>query len=180
MPKVLLVLLAAGALVLSESTAWASTGQQVAVTGNVTGGCNTLSPATGALTFGLYDVFSTTDLTAGPITFRINCTKSDPNFTVAVSGGSNYSQATPSGDRSMTDSHGTYLSYQLYQTSGTSAPWAFNTSTGVGTPVNETANGISTASTFSLYGIVPHGQTSANGPGISSSFSDSVTVTVNF
>lgn len=180
MPKTLRVLLAAGALALSGGPAWAGTGQQVAVTGNVTGGCNTLSPAGGTLAFGLYDVFSNADLAAGPLTFSINCTKNDPNFTVAISGGNNYTHATPSGVRAMTDSKGTYLSYQLYQTSGAGAPWAFSTSTGAGTPVNESASGLSAASTFSLYGVIPHGQVSVSGPGVSASFSDAVTVTVNF
>lgn len=160
--------------------ALAGTGQAVSVTGNVTGGCNTLSPASGTLAFGSYDVFGTSDVTTGPLTFSINCTKSDPNFTVSVSGGSNYAHANPSGDRAMTDSKGTYLTYQLYQSSGTASPWAFSTSTGSGTAVNETANGLLTASTFSLYGVLPKGQTAAGGPGVSSSFADSVTVTVNF
>jgi spore coat protein U-like protein len=161
--------------------ALAGTGQQVSVTGNVTGGCNTLSPLSGTLAFGSYDVFGTSDVTAGPVTFSINCTKNDPNFTVSVSGGSNFTHANPSGDRAMTDSKGTFLTYQLYQSNGTGAlPWSFSTSTGAGTAVNETANGLLTASTFSLYGVLPKGQTSAGGPGVSASFTDSVTVTVNF
>lgn len=168
------------AAALCCASAHAGTGQQVSVTGDVSGGCNTLSPASGTLAFGGYDVFGTTDLTAGPLTFTIRCTKNDPNFTVAVSGGSNYTHASPSGDRAMIDSKSTYLSYQLYQSSGTSSPWAFNTSTGAGTAVSETANGLNTNSTFSLYGIVPQGQTSVNGPGVSAAFSDTITVTVNF
>jgi spore coat protein U-like protein len=178
--RVLAIILLLGASLLSYRAAVAQTGQQVAVTGDVTGGCNTLSPASGTLAFGSYDVFGGVDVTAGPLTFTIRCTKNDPNFNVAVSGGSNYSHASPSGDRAMVDSKTTYLTYQLYQSSGTSSPWAFSTSNGTGTAVAETANGINTNSTFSLYGIIPHGQTLAAGPGVSSSFSDSVTVTVNF
>lgn len=174
------LLLAAVAMALAHGAALAGTGQQVSVTGNVTGGCNTLSPASGTIAFGSYNPFSSTDVTAGPLTFSINCTKSDPNFTVAISGGNNYTHATPAGDRAMTDSSGTFLTYQLYQTTGTGSPWAFNTSTGVGTQVNETANGLNTASTFSLYGILPHGQTGVSGPGVSAAFSDTVVVTVNF
>lgn len=177
---------ASGLLLLLTSTALcgtialAGTGQQVSVTGDVTGGCNTLSPASGSLAFGSYDVFGGVDVTAGPLSFTIRCTKNDPNFTVAINGGSNFSHASPSGDRAMVDSKTTYLSYQLYQSSGTSQPWQFSTSNGAGTAVSETANGINTDSTFSIYGIIPHGQTNAAGPGVSSSFSDAVTVTVNF
>lgn len=176
--KVLLLSLAVTGL--SWAVAPAGTGQQVSVTGNVTGGCNTLSPASGTLAFGSYDPFGAADVTAGPLTFSINCTKNDPNFNVAISGGANYTNASPSGNRAMKASNNTFLTYQLYQSSGTSSPWAFNSSTGVGTPVNETANGLNTASSFSIYGIIAHGQTGASGPGVSASFTDTVTVTVNF
>jgi len=165
---------------ITTASALADTGQQVSVTGDVTGGCNTLSPASGTIAFGSYNPFSATDVTAGPLTFSINCTKNDPNFNVAISGGANFTHASPSGDRAMKDSNNTFLTYQLYQTTGTGSPWTFSTSTGVGSAVNETANGLNTASPFSIYGIIPHGQTSASGPGVSASFSDSVTVTVNF
>ena len=175
-----LLLFAAAVSGLTYGPALAGTGQQVSVTGDVAGGCNTLSPASGTIAFGSYNPFALTDVTAGPLTFSINCTKNDPNFNVAISGGSNYTHASPSGDRAMKDSGGTFLTYQLYQSTGTSSPWAFNTSTGIGTPVNQTANGLNTASTFSLYGIIPHGQTGAAGPEASATFTDQVTVTVNF
>ncbi len=164
------------------TAALAGTGQQVSVTGDVTGGCNTLtlSPANGTLALGSYDPFGATDVTGGPVTLSINCTKGDPNFNVAVNGGANFTHAVPSGDRAMKDSNNTFLTYQLYQTTGTASPWAFSASTGTGTAVSQTANGLNTASSFSLYGVIPHGQTGAGGPGASASFSDTVTVTVNF
>jgi len=174
------LLLAAAVAGLTSGAALAGTGQQVSVTGDVTGGCNTLSPASGTIAFGSYNPFSGTDVTAGPLTFTIRCTKGDPNFQVAINGGANYLNATPSGDRAMKDSSGTFLTYQLYQTTGSSTPWSFNPSTGVGNLFNQTANGLNTNSSFSLYGILPHGQTGVTGPGVSASFSDSVTVTVNF
>ena len=166
----------AGALLLGWSAASATTNQQVAVSGNVVGDCTTV-PASGTLAFGSYNPFSTSDLAAGPFSFSINCTRGDTNLNVAVSGGQNFTHANPSGDRAMKNANSNYLTYQLYQTTGTATPWAFDTSTGAGTQVGLTAGGTTTSNTISLYGIIPQGQTS--GPDVGS-YSDQVTVTVNY
>jgi spore coat protein U-like protein len=172
--RILLSIMAAVGLSFGYATA--TTNQQVSVTGNVVGDCSTV-PATGTLAFGSYNPFSSTDLTGGPFSFSINCTRGDTNLNVAVNGGLNFTHANPSGDRAMKDATNNFLTYQLYQTTGTGSPWAFNTTTGVGTQVSLTAGGTNSTNTISLYGIIPRGQTS--GPDVGS-YSDTVTVTVNY
>lgn len=170
------LLIAAGIASLCFTHAFATTNQQVAVSGNVIGDCTTV-PATGTLAFGSYSPFSSTDLAPStPFSFSINCTRGDTSLAVSVDGGSNYANANPSGNRAMKDSTGSYLTYQVYQDSGHTAVWPFSTSNGTGTSVNLTAGGISTANTISLYGVVPHGQTSTD----VGSYSDTVHVTVNY
>lgn len=156
------------------------TAQPFAVSGNVVANCNTLSPQSSqTLQFNTpYDTTSASDNTTGPLTFSINCTKGDTNFTVSVGGGSSFTHASPSGspNRAMTDGNNHFLTYQLYQSSGTLSPWAFNSGTGTGSAVNQNAGGLSSATTFSLYGIIPHGQTNA----FVGSYHDTVLVTVNY
>jgi spore coat protein U-like protein len=169
--------IAAGLLVLCSHWAFATTNQQVSVTGNVVGDCTT-APATGTLAFGSYSPFSSTDLAPStPFSFSINCTRGDTALTVAVDGGANYASANPSGNRAMKDSTGNYLTYQLYEDSGHTTVWPFTTSGGTGTAVSLTAGGISAANTIALYGVIPHGQTSGPDAG---SYSDTIHVTVNY
>jgi spore coat protein U-like protein len=175
--RILVIALLLGTTMMCLGDALATTNQQVSVTGNVIGDCSTI-PATGTLAFGAYNPFSNTDLAAGPFTINVNCTRGDTNLNVAVNGGLNFTHANPSGDRAMKDPTNHFLTYQLYQTTGTGSPWNFNTSSGVGTQVALTAGGTTTANVISIYGIIPHGQTS--GPDVSNSYSDTVTVTVNY
>lgn len=171
-----LLLLALTAAGLSCQLAWAGTNQAVSLSGNVIGDCSTLSPSgTQAFGFGTYDPSAGTS--TGPLTFQINCTRGDANLNVQVNGGQNYTHASPSGDRAMSDGSGHYLTYQLYQSSGTSSsPWSFNTTTGAGQQVNETAAGISTATTFYVWGFVPQAQT--NLP--VATYNDQVQIAVNY
>lgn len=173
------ILAVAAAVVSCYSFGLAAT-TQVSVTGNVVGDCSTI-PSSGTLAFGSYSPFSASDTTtAVPFTLTFNCTKGDTNLNVAVSGGQNYTHANPSGSRAMKDATNNYLTYQLYQTSGTASPWAFNTGSGVGTTVSLTAGGVNTANTVNLYGVIPNGQTSgASAPDVGS-YSDQVTITVNY
>lgn len=163
-----------GATLLCRSIASAT--NAITVHGAVVGDCTTV-PASGTLAFGSYNPFSTSDLAAGPFSFSINCTRGDTNLNVSVSGGQNFTHANPSGDRAMKNANSNYLTYQLYQTTGTATPWTFNTSTGIGDQLALTAGGINSSNTISLYGVIPHGQTS--GPDVGS-YSDQVTVTVNY
>lgn len=171
--------LAIAALSICSSIAHATTNQQVAVTGNVVGDCTTV-PATGTLAFGSYSPFSSTDLTGGPFSFSINCTRGDTNFKVSVSGGQNFTHANPSGNRAMKNASGNFLTYQLYQSTGTASPWTFNTSSGTGDLVALTSGGINSSNTISLYGIIPHGQTGGPNAPDAGTYSDQVIVTVNY
>jgi len=76
----------------------------------------------------------------------------------------------------MQDAGGHYLTYQLYEDSAHATAWPF-TSGGTGTAVPLTAGGITSANIISLYGVIPHGQTS--GPDVGS-YTDTVIVTVNY
>jgi len=164
---------------LSVASAPATTNQQLSVTGNVIGDCTTI-PTTNTLAFGSYSPFSATDVTVGPVAYTFNCTRGDTNLNFSVSGGQNFTHANPSGSRAMKDATNNFLTYQLYQTTGSASPWAFNVVSGLGTAVTLTAGGISTPNTVNLYGIIPHGQTSgATAPDIGN-YSDQVTVTVNY
>jgi spore coat protein U domain-containing protein, fimbrial subunit CupE1/2/3/6 len=156
-------------------TAFAATNQPVSVTGNVVADCTTM-PLSGSLPLGTYNPFTSTDLKPAPFQFSINCTLGDTNLNVAVDGGANYANATPSGDRALKDASGHYLTYQLYTDSTYATAWPFSTSGGAGTAINLTAGGIGTANTISLYGVVPQGQTNTD----AGSYTDTIHVTVNY
>lgn len=179
--EVRVTIAAVGIALFSCAGAFASTNQPVTVAGSVTANCTTLTPSpSSTLAFNSYDPFSLNDTSAGPVTFSTNCTRGDTNLNVAVSGGLNFSNATTTGYRAMKDATNKYLTYQLFQAANGVSPWTFNTSSGNGTQFAQTAGGISSANTFSLYGIIPHGQVSgANAPDVGT-YSDQVTVTVNY
>lgn len=170
------LLLALTATGLSCQLAWASTNQAVSLTGNVIGDCSTLSPSgTQAFGFGSYD--SGAGTSSGPLTFQINCTRGDANLNVQINGGQNYAHASPSGNRAMSDGSAHYLSYQLYQDASTSSsPWSFNSTTGIGQQVTETAGGIGAATTFKVWGFIPQGQTDLP----VATYNDQVQVAVNY
>ncbi|MGZ3498045.1 MAG: Csu type fimbrial protein [Vulcanimicrobiaceae bacterium] len=167
-----ILLLSMTAMGLSWGLGFATTNQPVSVSGNVIANCNTLTSPNGiTLAFGSYSPFGAADLTAGPLTFSINCARGNSSFSIVVDGGLNAASANPSGDRAMKDGNGSFLTYQLYQTSGTGSPWQ------IGTAYPQTTGGENTANSFSLYGIIPHGQLGAEA---SNSYSDTVKVTVNY
>lgn len=171
------VVIASALLAFCSHWAFATTNQQVSVTGNVVGDCTTV-PGSGTLALGSYSPFSSTDLAPStPFSFSINCTRGDTALTVAVDGGANYANANPSGNRAMKDGTGNYLTYQLYEDSAHTTVWPFTTSGGAGTAVSLAAGGISSANTIALYGVVPHGQTSGPDAG---SYTDTIHVTVNY
>ena len=160
------------------ASAFATTNQQVSVTGDVVGDCTNTVPSTGTINFGSYNPFSTSDLSGGPFQFSINCTRGDTNLAVTVNGGLYYANANPSGDRAMKDTTGHYLTYQLYETAPPGATaWPFTVSNGVGTGVPLTAGGINSANPIALYGLIPHGQSSGPDAG---TYGDTVTVTVSY
>lgn len=167
--------MAAGLLATWAGTALATTNQTVSVSGNVIADCTTM-PLSASLPLGTYNPYSQTDLKPAPFQFSINCTLGDTNLNVAVDGGANFANAVPSGDRALKDASGHYLTYQLYTDNTYGMAWPFSTSGGGGTSINLQAGGIGTANTISLYGVLPHGQTSTD----AGSYSDTVHVTVNY
>ncbi|HET6894380.1 MAG TPA: spore coat protein U domain-containing protein [Candidatus Baltobacteraceae bacterium] len=171
------LLFTAALFVISIGVAAATTNQSVTVTGNVIADCTTV-PSTGTLALGAYNPFSSVDLAPStPFQFSINCTRGDTTFTVAVDGGANFAAANPTGNRAMQDSTGSYLTYQLYEDSAHATAWPFSTASGQGTPVSLIAGGIAASNTISLYGVVPHGQSSSTDAG---AYNDTVHVTVNY
>lgn len=162
-------------LAFCERSALATTNQQISVTGNVIADCTTM-PASASIAFGTYNPFSSADVKPTALVFSINCTSGDTNLNVAVDGGSNYANASPSGDRAMRDGTGHYLTYQLYTDNTYTTAWPFSTSAGTGTPINLTAGGLATPNQIALYGVVSHGQTSTD----TGSYVDTVHVTVNY
>lgn len=162
-------------LAFCARSAFATTNQQVSVTGNVIADC-TAMPGSASIAFGTYNPFSSADVKPAALVFSINCTSGDTNLNVAVDGGSNYANASPSGDRAMRDGTGHYLTYQLYTDNTYSTAWPFSTSGGTGTPINLTAGGLAAPNTISLFGVLPHGQTNTD----TGTYADTVHVTVNY
>jgi spore coat protein U-like protein len=173
------VLIGAAALALCVGPTAANAGSQtttLSISASVTSNCTALTPS--SISFGSYDVF--TYPTGTPLkdntaaTFSTNCTLNAPiNWTVGI--GNSCGQGSVPADRAMTDGASHYLSYELYQNSAFTTPWAFASSCGAPTAVSQTGAGSTTANTISVYGLIPGGQNAYE-----NSYSDSVTVTVSF
>ncbi len=113
------------------------------------------------------------------------CTQGD-SISWSVGIGNNCNRATgiggPTNDRAMSDSASPtphYLAYELYSNS------TFTTSYGTsncGTPVavTDTGKGSGTANTISIFGQVPGGQNAFVGTSGTTSYSDTVTVTLSY
>jgi spore coat protein U-like protein len=172
--------LGAGLAALSTVPALASTHTaSVTINGSVSQSCQAFTPSTAqSITFGAYDSFAnaTADLddTTG-VTLTTHCTKgATVNF--SVDGGANYASTPVTGTRALKDANNNYLAYNLYRESSHTNVWGFD-STGAGT--NVSAGTIASSAdnqSISLYGRVPHGQD----PAVSSTYGDTVTVTVSF
>jgi spore coat protein U-like protein len=150
--------------------------QSLTVNGSVTQSCTTLSSAQ-TLTFTAYDfqTNATAADTAGPVSYTTKCTKGS-SVAFSVSGGSNYSHT--SGTRAMkSQSTSDYLNYGLFQDSGYSTAWAFDSTSGAGTN-GPTLNPTSDTQTLTLtiYGSIPAGQDVS----VATDYTDSVTVAINY
>jgi spore coat protein U-like protein len=166
-------------LVPSAAIAGTSTGT-LTVTASVADNC-TIGTAT--LAFGAYDPLVTntsTDL-AGSASISYACVKDSGHVIwIDMGTGSNNNLGPVAGDNAMKETtNGTdYLSYQLYQDAahtlkwGTGDPGASATS---GKGVRVASPGIS-GTTITIYGLVPHAQNVT----ASTTYSDSVTATINF
>jgi spore coat protein U-like protein len=175
------VVAAAFALCLGPAAALAGSNTgTLSVSATASSNCTALSPA--AISFGSYDPYtypSNNPLQdSTPATFSTNCTNGAPiNWTVGIGG--NCGKGSVAADRAMTDGASHYLSYELYQNSGDTTAWAYGSSCGSPTPVNQTGGGKNVANTISIYGEIPGGQDVYTGSS-TTSYSDSVTVTVNY
>jgi spore coat protein U-like protein len=143
------------------------------------------SPAT--LSFGAYDPLSAnsssgSDLTATSSNITVTCTKGTTTGVTIGMGPSPNNAAgcnSSASNRCMVDGSSHYLNYQLYTTSGGSTIWddasnqvtaSFSGSAGVSNPSN----------TINVYGTIPKGQDAYAGTGASDSYTDSITMYVNF
>jgi spore coat protein U-like protein len=171
------LLIASGAL--TGSALAGSQTATVTVNGSVSQSCTAFTPTSDTLSFPAYDSFAnaSTPLDASNnLDFTTSCTKGASNVTFTVNGGSNYANATTSGDRAM-KSGSNYLDYNLYQDSPGGTLWGFNTSTGAGTAVAlGTITSSGTVQHLKIYGREPAGQD----PAVGASYSDTVTIAVNY
>jgi spore coat protein U-like protein len=123
-----------------------------------------------SMAFGAYDPLvanKTTALDANG-SLSVSCTRGAPGVYVTLDTGANGSHA--SGTTRAMASGSNYLSYELYTTSARTLVWnATNT-------VSYTGITSMASATLTVYGQIPAGQDVA----ASSSYSDSVTATVNF
>lgn len=124
---------------------------------------------TGAMAFGNYDPLVTNKASPLDVTgsVALKCTRGAPTVTVTLDNGS-YSSHANGTTRAMLGGS-TYLSYELYTSSLHSTIW--NSSDSVTYTSLSMANG-----SIPVYGEIPGGQDVP----AAASYSDSVTVTVNF
>lgn len=167
------------ALVPGAASAGTSTGT-LTVTASVADNC-TIGTAT--LAFGAYDPLVTnasTDL-PGSASISYACVKDAGHVIwIDMGAGNNNGSGPVAGDNAMKETtNGTdYLSYQLYQDAAHTLKWATGDPGGTptsGKGVRVAAPGIS-GTTITIYGLVPHAQNVT----ASTTYSDSVTATINF
>lgn len=136
------------------------------VGGSIVGKC---TAGTGSMAFGNYDPLVTNKTAALNVTGSVvlSCTRGAPNVTVTLDNGS-YSSHASGTTRAMLGGS-TYLSYELYTSATHATVW--NATNSVTYASTSMASG-----TLPVYGQIPGAQdVPAN-----ASYSDSVTVTVNF
>lgn len=132
------------------------------------------------MTFPVYDAFGSKTLpddASAPAQFTTQCTKGAANVNFSLNGGNNCVSSPVSGTRAM-KSGTNYLAYQLYETAPPAATaWPFDTATcaALAGPTLTIASSTDTQ-TLSIYGEIPAGQD----PAVGSSYTDAVTVSVNF
>jgi spore coat protein U-like protein len=147
------------------SGAWGSDSRFFTVTATILAECNV---TTAALTFGNYDSVVANRSTALDNTTLVEvfCTKGAVAF-VSLDNGVNAAGAT----RRLKSATGNFLTYEMYRESGRTTVWnATNTNSGTSTSKLTAING-----GFTVFGRIPAGQDIPAG-----SYSDTVTVTVNY
>jgi spore coat protein U-like protein len=170
---------AVASLVAGSGPAFAgSSTATLTITATVVGNCTAITPNPGSIAFANYDPFTypagtpLKDATAA--VFSTNCTQGD-GISWTVGTGNNCGKGSVTADRAMTDGASHYLSYELYQNSSDTTAWAYGSNCGTPTAVAQTGGGSTTANTIDVYGLIPGGQNASE-----ASYSDAVTVTVNF
>jgi len=133
------------------------------VTATVPSQCTTLT--TNSLAFGTYDPTAATPTDASA-TLSIRCS-SGAAITVDLSAGSTAGATVA--QRKLASGANT-LNYNLYTAAARSTIW------GGANTVSGTGQGLDTATSFTVYGRIPAGQTNA----VPGSYSDSITVTVTY
>jgi|GEM_PF-558361 len=133
----------------------------------------------GNMNFGTYDATSASS-TTGSSTISVSCSNGTANsITVALSMGSNSVSFSP---RTMKDSGGNTLNYNLFTTSVATAGCTGGVIWGDGTSGTSTVAGTGSGSTtptlFTVYGCIPTGQNVTAGVG--ETYTDTITVTVSF
>ncbi|MGH8306663.1 MAG: Csu type fimbrial protein [Gammaproteobacteria bacterium] len=154
-------------LAIASVSAQAGTTTTFAVTATVVNSCVINSAS--AMAFGNYDVNSGTAVT-GTSSINVNCTKGD-GYTIALS----YGGTGTAANRIMVNA-GNNLNYNLYTDSGYTTVW--NSTCGGGNNCDSGTGagpGVGNAQSYTVYGQIATGQNVPAG-----SYSDSITVTVNF
>jgi spore coat protein U-like protein len=175
------LLLASGAALAPAFAATNSHSASLSVGATTVSNCQAITSSSVAFSSS-YDPFtfaSTPDKDSGPATFSTHCTLGDSiNWTVNA-GGNCGKGLTGTTDRAMVDGSSHYLSYQLFQDSGYGTQWVAPC-TGAATAVSQTGAGAGTANSISVYAEIPAGQDAFVGSNNTDSYSDTVSVTVNY
>lgn len=159
-------LLFAGAGIVTDASA-ASDSAGFQVTATVVKSCRI--EAGNTLAFGSYDPTSDTAAT-GTTTIRVRCTNGT-TAPIALNQGVNRTGDTTCVNRALESSAADELSYGLYQSAGTTAPWgcADATNTRSYTAANASWN------TLTVYGVIAAAQDAPIGD-----YTDTVTATITF
>jgi spore coat protein U-like protein len=150
------------ALMLGGTAPAATVSGTLPVSANITNNCafGTIN----SLSFGAYDPVvanATSDLPSSS-TFALTCT-SGAAITMGLSLGGN----AVASQRNMKDGGSNTLSYDLFQDAAHSTAWNETTT--------EASTGTGSSVTYTVYGVVPHGQNVPAG-----SYTDSVSIDVNY
>lgn len=139
------------------------------VTATVANSC--VINSAGNLAFGSYDPNSTSATNATSV-INVNCTKGDA-YSIALNYGANGGGAT---NRVMVDGSGNHLNYNLYADSSLTKVWNNTCTAGNNCDSGTGAGpGVGNEQTYTVYGQIAAGQNAPAG-----SYSDTITVTVNF
>ncbi|NTV94801.1 MAG: spore coat protein U domain-containing protein [Thiobacillus sp.] len=156
--------------------AFLACGANLALAGTATGNLsvsatvsNTCTVGTSSIDFGAYNPISGS-AHSGTGSVKVTCT-TGTSYSIELGTGT-YSGSC-SGNRCMKDAGTDYLPYELYQDSGHSTVWGGTAYSAGSAKSSQTGTG--SEQTHSLYGGIAAGQNVPKG-----SYSDTVTVTVNF